>query len=85
MKTEWLERALCKDHDPELFYPLPGERHRAREAMAICKRCPVITDCAQNTLDRNESDGIAAGLSLRQLSATDRRVQLNAIASGVKP
>ncbi|MFH5231924.1 WhiB family transcriptional regulator [Antrihabitans spumae] len=76
MKTEWLERALCKDHDPELFYPLPGEKNKAREAVAVCKR---------NALDRGENDGISAGLALRQLTAAARRTHLAAIASGVKP
>lgn len=85
MKIDWLELAECKDQDPELFYPLPGERHKAREAFRICRECRVITDCAQNTLDRNESDGIAAGIALRQLTVADRRAKLAAIAAGVKP
>jgi hypothetical protein len=60
----------------ELFYPLPGEKNKAREAVAVCKR---------NALDRGENDGIAAGLALRQLTAAARRTHLAAIASGVKP
>ena len=85
MKTDWLEHALCREHDPELWFPLPGERHIARQAVAICKQCPVITDCAEATIDRGYNNGIYAGIALQKLTASDRRTQLAAVAAGVTP
>ena len=50
---EWMEQAVCKQVDPELFV---GDchanelRHRQRRAVKICKSCPVIFQCQQYAL-----------------------------------
>jgi WhiB family transcriptional regulator, redox-sensing transcriptional regulator len=35
--------AACKDKDPDLFFPLPGER--STEAKAICRACELFQPC----------------------------------------
>lgn len=46
--THWLDRAACRDVDPEIFFPtgsgVLGEREVIR-AKAVCRRCPVRPEC----------------------------------------
>ena len=41
----WLDRAACRDLDPERFFPEPGEQVKAAEAKAICAGCQVRDQC----------------------------------------
>jgi WhiB family transcriptional regulator, redox-sensing transcriptional regulator len=41
----WLDRAACRDQDPERFFPEPGEQVKAAEAKAICAACQVRDHC----------------------------------------
>jgi WhiB family redox-sensing transcriptional regulator len=41
----WLDRAACRDQDPERFFPEPGEQVKAAEAKAICASCTVRDHC----------------------------------------
>jgi len=34
-RQAWLDRAACRDQDPERFFPEPGEQVKAAEAKAI--------------------------------------------------
>lgn len=61
---DWVERARCGGHDPELFYPVgtagPALAQVA-EAKAVCSRCPVVGDCLDWALDVGEGHGIWGG------------------------
>jgi WhiB family transcriptional regulator, redox-sensing transcriptional regulator len=41
----WLDRAACRDLDPERFFPESGEQVKAVEAKAICAGCQVRDHC----------------------------------------
>jgi hypothetical protein len=41
----WLDRAACRDLDPERFFPESGEQVKAAEAKAICSGCQVRDHC----------------------------------------
>jgi WhiB family redox-sensing transcriptional regulator len=41
----WLDRAACRDLDPERFFPESGEQTKAAEAKAICSGCQVRDQC----------------------------------------
>jgi WhiB family redox-sensing transcriptional regulator len=41
----WLDRAACRDQDPERFFPETGEHVKAAEAKAICASCQVRDHC----------------------------------------
>jgi AraC-like DNA-binding protein len=41
----WLDRAACRDQDPERFFPESGEQVKAAEAKAICASCQVRNHC----------------------------------------
>lgn len=42
---DWRDKAVCRDMDPELFFPATQVEERlARKA---CSTCPVILECAR--------------------------------------
>jgi WhiB family transcriptional regulator, redox-sensing transcriptional regulator len=43
----WLDRAACRDQDPERFFPESGEQVKAAEAKAICQGCQVRDHCLE--------------------------------------
>ena len=43
MIPAWMEDGLCRQTDPELFFPEKGGN--AVPAVRICRRCPVIGEC----------------------------------------
>jgi WhiB family redox-sensing transcriptional regulator len=55
------ERALCRQADPELWFPEPDEDDRA--AKLICGWCPVRSECLAWAMDANEPYGIYGGLT----------------------
>lgn len=58
----WRDRAACRDHDPELWFPLPSQT--ATTARAICVDCPVRQACGADALKTGENFGIHGGFSM---------------------
>ncbi|MFE5402568.1 WhiB family transcriptional regulator [Streptomyces sp. NPDC056580] len=76
-RSDWRDRAACVGEDPEIFFPLsdliaPGAE--ASLARAICRRCPVITDCRTWALDHGEDDGIWGATTAAQRRAIRRAI-----------
>lgn len=73
---EWRARALCREVDPELFYP-EGPANtvhmRYREAVSVCARCEVRAECYQFAYDNNERDGIWGGHYALQIHRAKRK------------
>lgn len=57
----WMDRAACKDADPEWFHPLQGGRDAYTPGKAVCAACPVSLRCLGYIL-AVETDGLEAGL-----------------------
>lgn len=64
-KNDWADKASCKNHDPLIFYPDPMTKASTKEAISICKSCPVRAECLQYSVTHYESYGIWGGLSYR--------------------
>ena len=62
--TGWRDLALCREVDPELWFPSKGGT--TAPAKAVCRRCPVQTECLEYALEHDERYGIYGGLSERQ-------------------
>ena len=67
-KWEWQLSGACRDEDPKLFFHPEGERGPTREARegaakAICRRCPVIRECAAHALASREPYGVWGGMT----------------------
>lgn len=66
MTSTWLDRAACRDVDPELFFPIaaPGSElyvDQVGAAKAACARCVVRAECLSFAL-RLLPVGVAGGL-----------------------
>lgn len=70
MKTkEWLSYALCKGMDTNDFYPEPGTLGYGKavaKMKALCKMCPVKTNCLDEAIKNKEKYGIWGGLLPRE-------------------
>jgi WhiB family redox-sensing transcriptional regulator len=63
---EWVHRALCKDEDPELFFPAGNTGPAASQieaAKAVCSRCPVRIECLEWAMGTAQDSGVWGGLS----------------------
>lgn len=64
--TEWTDQAACRDHDPELFFPVsetgPGAR-QAERAKAVCATCPVRQQCLDFAVSNGLGHGIFGGMT----------------------
>lgn len=75
--ASWLDFALCAEVDPELFFPEKGGS--TREARAVCRECPVTSQCLEWALENDERFGIFGGKTERER----RKIQKHrAAASG---
>lgn len=59
---DWRHRAICRDEDPELFFPVGNSGPallQIAEAKAVCQRCPVTSECLAWALetDRTPASG----------------------------
>lgn len=62
---DWADRGLCNTHpNPQLWFPERGAS--TTEAKAICRACPVQTDCLTYALTNAERFGIWGGKSERE-------------------
>jgi WhiB family redox-sensing transcriptional regulator len=62
----WRDHALCRDTDPELFFPVgtTGNALLAIDfAKRVCAQCNVTQECLDYALDTNQDSGIWGGLS----------------------
>lgn len=80
---DWQHEGLCRTRSPEIFFHPDGERgavKRAREAraVALCRECPVITQCREHALGVPEPYGVWGGMTEEErgeiLAAAERRV-----------
>ena len=45
---DWRHTAVCRDEDPELFFPVGNSGPalaQIADAKLVCNRCPVTTEC----------------------------------------
>jgi WhiB family redox-sensing transcriptional regulator len=80
--NDWEKRAKCLGEDPDLFFPdrdKSAYRFVAAQAKAICfgrdgrPQCPVLEDCLEDAINKDELFGIRGGLSHRERNALIRK------------
>ena len=73
---DWRHRALCRDEDPELFFPI-GTTGPATEqvevAKTVCLRCDVRVQCLEWALETGQDAGVWGGMSEEERRAVKRR------------
>ena len=65
----WRNQAICRDTDPDLFFPI-GTTGQALvqidRAKEVCEVCPVKNECLEYALETNQDSGIWGGLDEEQ-------------------
>ncbi len=73
---EWRDDAICRDTDPELFFPV-GTTGLALvqidRAKQVCGECGVAQACLDFALDTNQDSGIWGGLTEEERRVIRRR------------
>jgi WhiB family transcriptional regulator, redox-sensing transcriptional regulator len=82
--ADWRHDAICRDEDPELFFPI-GEEHTSNkaptgpvqaqqaEAKTVCRRCPVVTDCLAWAIESGQDFGVWGASTPEERRAFKRR------------
>ena len=80
----WRDQAMCRDTDPELFFPI-GTTGQAllqiAKAKSVCCQCPVTVECLEFALETNQDTCIWGGNSederrqMRRTAAQQARSQ----------
>ncbi|HIV57820.1 MAG TPA: WhiB family transcriptional regulator [Candidatus Stackebrandtia faecavium] len=73
---DWRHHAICRDEDPELFFPIgdsgPGLA-QIEQAKSVCQRCPVTEECLKWALESGQDAGIWGGMSEDERRSLKRR------------
>jgi WhiB family redox-sensing transcriptional regulator len=69
----WMRRALCRQVDPETFFPHASSETACREAKSVCAACPVQPECLDWALTNREEFGIFGGKTERERRRILRR------------
>jgi hypothetical protein len=62
----WTNGAVCRDADPDTFFPHPTDVIGVKNAKRICVGCPVRNECARHAFVFDERFGIWGGLTERE-------------------
>ena len=61
-----LDSGACRDVDPTVFDPMPGDVLAEERAKQYCRRCPVRLDCLALALAVRGLPGIWGGLTANE-------------------
>ncbi len=65
--TQWMEQAACTKANPDLFFPEPSPpKAHVEAAKAVCRACPVQSQCLEFALVNHENVGIWGGKTERE-------------------
>ena len=73
---DWRHNAVCRDEDPELFFPIGTSGlaiAQVAEAKMVCNRCPVVSECLNWALTSGQDAGVWGGMSEDERRALKRR------------
>lgn len=59
---DWREKALCRDEDPELMWPMPKTLW-VEDAIAVCGDCKVKVQCLTQGVEIGDWESIRGGLT----------------------
>ena len=73
---DWRHNAICRDEDPELFFPVGNSGPalaQIADAKLVCNRCPVIAECLSWALKSGQDAGVWGAMSEDERRALKRR------------
>ena len=74
---DWRHKAVCRDEDPELFFPVGNSGPALAQVAAakkVCNRCPVTSQCLAWALETGQDAGVWGGMSEDERRALKRPV-----------
>ena len=73
--SDWRNRAACRAHDGELWFPVSFSSHPDawEDPRRVCGACPVRDDCREWAIDARVGHGMWGGLTPGELEALRRR------------
>ena len=74
--SDWRHRAICRQEDPELFFPVGTSGPallQIAEAKTVCRRCPVVSECLTWALESGQDAGVWGGMSKDERRALRHR------------
>ena len=83
---DWRHRAVCRDEDPELFFPVGNSGPalaQIADAKLVCNRCPVTTECLTWALESGQDAGVWGAMSEDERRALKRRNARTRARTGV--
>ena len=63
---DWRCRAVCRDEDPAVFFPLGiggSTLSQVAQAKAVCRGCEVREDCLASAMGSDQDCGVWGGLT----------------------
>jgi WhiB family redox-sensing transcriptional regulator len=88
-KTEWMDRANCRNQGPEAFFPerfAVNMRNKINAAKALCEACEVKPECLSYALEF-EPLGVWGGMTERErrdFRAKNRITMSNHFTAGIR-
>ena len=73
---DWRHAAICRDEDPELFFPIGSTGPAATQvdqAKVVCQRCTVVQECLTWALETGQENGVWGATSEDERRALRRR------------
>jgi WhiB family redox-sensing transcriptional regulator len=73
---DWRHRAICRDEDPELFFPIGNTGPallQIEQAKAVCRRCPVVSQCLAWALESGQDAGVGRSCGRHRCLTADPR------------
>ena len=81
---DWRHAAVCRDEDPELFFPI-GTTGPAmlqlEQAKIVCRGCSVAEECLSWALKTGQDFGVWGGMSEDERRAIKRRGGLRVLTN----
>lgn len=69
---DWRDDAICIEYETNTFYP-ERSHELAKVAKAICRECPVRSECLDEAIANNEKFGVWGGLDTQERQREARR------------
>ncbi|HIW96209.1 MAG TPA: WhiB family transcriptional regulator [Candidatus Corynebacterium gallistercoris] len=73
---DWRHKAICRDEDPELFFPVGNSGpalSQIAQAKLVCNRCPVARQCLSWAIESGQDAGVWGGMAEDERRALKRR------------
>lgn len=86
--VDWRHRAACQGEDAELFFPVGTSGPallQIAQAKAVCRGCPVVSECLTWALESGQDAGVWGGMSEDERRALKRRGRAGTPPQPVSP